>query len=97
MSKRIIKRAVLSCVILSFAELLFCVFGRGLIASNLTLHTPKQHWRSVSIDGKPVLASGPTVEISPLSYGPHDLRLQMVDGKVVYATFFHSDTEECLV
>ena len=92
MARLIIKRVVLSCAVLILAELLFCVFGRNLVLSSLTLHSSQQRWRSVSIDGKSVSASGPTVQISPLIYGPHDLRLEMADGKVIYVAFFHSDT-----
>lgn len=91
-SKRIIKRAVLSFVVLVLIGLLFSVFGRDMIPSRLTLYAPQQMWKSVSVDGNQVLVSGTSVQISPLSYGPHDLRFVMADGKIFYATFFHSDT-----
>ena len=29
--------------------------------------------------------------VSPISYGPHDLRIELANGKIVWATFFHSD------
>ena len=91
MSGKNVRRGVLACIFLAFAMLVFSVFGRELIPSSLTFHSV-QGWRSVSLDREKIPAPGSTIKFSPLAYGPHDLRLEMTNGKTIWITFFHSDT-----
>ena len=91
MRKRKIAAIILGCCTVAVAAVLSPVFVRDMVPSRLTVHAPAQGWRSVTLDGQRVSRAMPMV-VSPIDYGPHDLRIELANGKVVWATFFHSDT-----
>jgi len=91
MRKRKIAVIILVCGLIAVAAELSPLFPRVLVPSRLTVHAPPEGWRSITLDGGRVSQAMPLV-VSPIDYGPHDLRIELANGKVVWATFFHSDT-----
>ncbi len=90
MRKRKIVAIVLSCCLIAIAALLSPLFVREMVPSRLTVHAPPEGWRSITLDNQRKSQAMPLV-VSPIDYGPHDLRIELANGKIVWATFFHSD------
>ena len=91
MRKRKIAAIILICCLIPIVAVLSPLFPRVLGPSRLTVHAPPEGWRSIMLDGQRMSQAMPMV-VSPIDYGPHNLRIELTNGKIVWATFFHSDT-----